>query len=369
MKGKKREMTIKRNDKLDYFRGIAVLLVLYGHSIQNCLGDAAFSNPIFKYIYSFHMPFFILLSGYSFGFIWNRPAKDILLKRNFLLFIPIVIWGSEVFLSKIFVMHTLNVQQFLGEGVKIGELFREFIFTITSEGVWFLYVVIFCNSICFIALHFLNARYSKEILFMCFIGLLVFCESFSFVSKIAYLFPYFVLGFIINKNTLLHSGRIINCIRILALLFPLLLLYYNFDSYIYFSGIGLFNSELPVIQHIIINLYRWLIGFSRCAFLYLFFNDFFLILNKSLKDLLTHMGKFSLEYYVMQKMIYRYIFIIIGYVSSIKIYNGIAINETFSTCIISILAAVLFIFVMEFLLHIIFKMPRIVPFLLFGRKR
>lgn len=81
------------------------------------------------------------------------------------------------------------------------------------------------------------------------------------------------------------------------------------------------------------------------------------------------MGKFSLEYYVMQKMIYRYIFIIIGYVSSIKIYNGIAINETFSTCIISILAAVLFIFVMEFLLHIIFKMPRIVPFLLFGRKR
>ena len=55
---------------IDYLRGIAVFLMLWGHSIQYCYGGQFdfFENSVFKLIYSFHMPFFMLISGYLFYF-------------------------------------------------------------------------------------------------------------------------------------------------------------------------------------------------------------------------------------------------------------------------------------------------------------
>lgn len=55
---------------LNFLRGIAIFLMLWGHSIQYC--DNAqfdfFENTAFKIIYSFHMPLFMLISGYLFYF-------------------------------------------------------------------------------------------------------------------------------------------------------------------------------------------------------------------------------------------------------------------------------------------------------------
>ena len=47
-------------------RGLAIFLMLWGHCIQCCcLGDFDFyENDVFRVIYSFHMPLFMLISGY-----------------------------------------------------------------------------------------------------------------------------------------------------------------------------------------------------------------------------------------------------------------------------------------------------------------
>lgn len=57
-----------RNKALDISKGIAILLVVVGHTIQD--SDKNFDQNLwFRVIYSFHMPLFIMLSGAS-AFYW-----------------------------------------------------------------------------------------------------------------------------------------------------------------------------------------------------------------------------------------------------------------------------------------------------------
>ncbi|RZN54921.1 hypothetical protein D9736_04020 [Escherichia sp. E10V10] len=59
-----------RNSIIDSMKGLAIIFVVWGHSIQFVKKDSLnfFDNPLFITIYSFHMPFFMLLSGYLFYF-------------------------------------------------------------------------------------------------------------------------------------------------------------------------------------------------------------------------------------------------------------------------------------------------------------
>ena len=49
----------------DLLKGIAIFLVVWGHTIQyGGSGSIFFDNKAFIFIYSFHMPLFLLISGY-----------------------------------------------------------------------------------------------------------------------------------------------------------------------------------------------------------------------------------------------------------------------------------------------------------------
>ena len=47
---------------IDNLKGVLILLVVLGHCIQ-CTDLDFDHNAVFRYIYSFHMPFFIYLAG------------------------------------------------------------------------------------------------------------------------------------------------------------------------------------------------------------------------------------------------------------------------------------------------------------------
>lgn len=64
-----------RNTTIDILKGIAIILVVYGHVIQRSMSPYeidAHLNPVFKLIYTFHMPLFFFLSGYAMVFSLNR---------------------------------------------------------------------------------------------------------------------------------------------------------------------------------------------------------------------------------------------------------------------------------------------------------
>ena len=86
----------KRDDYFDIVRGIAVFLMLWGHSIQysSCGTFDFFENRLYQFIYSFHMPLFMLLAGYFFYFsLQKHSIGHTLLNRVRSLGIPLLVWG------------------------------------------------------------------------------------------------------------------------------------------------------------------------------------------------------------------------------------------------------------------------------------
>jgi fucose 4-O-acetylase-like acetyltransferase len=66
------DMGKKRLEWIDVLKGITIYLVIIGHVIQYGNGktyldtESFWDNYIFQFIYSFHMPLFIFLSGFCF---------------------------------------------------------------------------------------------------------------------------------------------------------------------------------------------------------------------------------------------------------------------------------------------------------------
>jgi fucose 4-O-acetylase-like acetyltransferase len=89
-----------RLEYMDLLKGIAILLVVFGHLIQaNTLESSR--HPIFSYIYSFHIPLFMFLSGYvgfkSYNFTSIKEAIYRLSNKFRSLLIPYFIWPMIVY--------------------------------------------------------------------------------------------------------------------------------------------------------------------------------------------------------------------------------------------------------------------------------
>lgn len=69
------------------------MLVIVGHQIQYSSGnpDVFCENPVFKFIYGFHMSLFMIVSGYFFYSTCSKhSAKDIVVNRIRQCLVPIV---------------------------------------------------------------------------------------------------------------------------------------------------------------------------------------------------------------------------------------------------------------------------------------
>ena len=80
----------------DIVIGIAILLVIWGHSIQYFHGiDYDYwYDPIFELIYGFHMPLFALVNRYLMSKTYRkRTVSQQLLRKSKQFLIPYCVWG------------------------------------------------------------------------------------------------------------------------------------------------------------------------------------------------------------------------------------------------------------------------------------
>ena len=137
---------------IDIAKGICILLVVTGHILQfNCCGYG--SDTAFNFIYSFHMPVFMLLSGYVAALSQRRidagVAIDFIKKKFYSLVVPFFVWG--LFISP-FIIKQQGIESIISTT-------KELILN-PSTGAWFI-IVLFFIQLYFLLFRLLSERLDK----------------------------------------------------------------------------------------------------------------------------------------------------------------------------------------------------------------
>lgn len=89
---------MKRLEFIDVMRGIAITLVVAGHLIQ--FNGMPKDNPVFEFIYSFHMPLFFAISGYITSKVTNINTFSeyvaFLKRKTLAIALPFLVWSFFV---------------------------------------------------------------------------------------------------------------------------------------------------------------------------------------------------------------------------------------------------------------------------------
>ena len=89
----------------DILKLYAIFLVLWGHSIQYFLSSEPYEEPVYRIIYSFHMPLFMMISGYFSLSSMSQTSWNFVKKKFFQLVLPCFSW--VIVLELIHVLHLI----------------------------------------------------------------------------------------------------------------------------------------------------------------------------------------------------------------------------------------------------------------------
>ena len=101
--------THQRDLSWDVLKGILIVLVIAAHAIADIYsktGEDVWHNDIFNFIYLFHMPLFVFISGYFAHSIGNKDFKEFISSKTYRLLLPWIVWTSVFFVIH-FIFDTL----------------------------------------------------------------------------------------------------------------------------------------------------------------------------------------------------------------------------------------------------------------------
>jgi fucose 4-O-acetylase-like acetyltransferase len=188
---------------LDRAKGIAILLVVFGHLVpQQDPAGVTWYDPLRVAIYLFHMPFFMYLSGYvTFwtGAAGTAPGRwtGLVVRRAKRLLVPFFGFGCVILMAKLVaahVMHVDNVPQSLSGG--LDSLFlhtaRSPAMSVWYIGVLFVYVV---ATPLLLRLPRIGRLPPEGLLLLIAIGLYVIqAPAILYMDRVCRFFIFFVVG-------------------------------------------------------------------------------------------------------------------------------------------------------------------------------
>lgn len=270
-------MKNQRNVYLDIIKGVAIILVVFGHSIQYGTGLSVnndyFQYPLFIFIYSFHMPLFMLISGFLFfGSVKRHSVKYNCRSKFTSLLIPIIAWNT---INLIVGDAALLIK---GKEISCIDNLLSY-FTAT----WFLWSIFWCSIIVLL----IRNLFKDNIFVYLLIGICLLLindkNKVLGISYHTYMYPYFVAGYLWNKFNLYQAyNKISNNKKLLTMIvcvivFILMLFKYNNNDYVYTTGTAIILNGHLNLSQVSIDLYRYTIGFvgSACILMVIKFSYYF----------------------------------------------------------------------------------------------
>jgi len=184
MKKKERTMEKLREYKYDNIKAILIFFVVFAHLLEMISGNV--SDKIYIFIYTFHMPIFVYISG-----CFSKGNMRNIAKFTYIY----LIWQILFYLFDVIVLK-LNIK---------------FSFVLPNWTLWYVFAMIVWNLI----IKFLDEILVDNYLYILSISIIIsllagFCNEIGYifsVSRIITFFPYFLLGYI-NKNIKINSLKI-----------------------------------------------------------------------------------------------------------------------------------------------------------------
>lgn len=269
---------------IDFLKLLAIYLVVWGHVIL-CMGmehDYVMrENSVYSFIYSFHMPLFMTISGFFSNSLLSGQGN---IKRKFLqLIVPCISLGIFCLICDI---HSLNF--------------------------WYLKSLFICYLIWCVFFILFHRHIKIGILLFFVLGFFIFplLTRIPFISsyKVDFMLPFLGLGLLISSYKELIDKRILLFALIAAVLFLFGEFFWNSSYLWYFSKplwidykALLFDKQLIVdMTTFWQSLWRYVVGlFGSCFFLFACWS-----VNKSkLGGQLGKLGRYSLHVYILQSFI------------------------------------------------------------------
>lgn len=312
-----KELKQERNEVIDLIKGFTIILVVLGHSIQQQLGTEMDSNLMFKIIYSFHMPLFMWISGYTYGCYGKDFSLKWLRKRFLGLVIPFWTWAIILYFFR---------EAPYGETTLLQRL-SILIESPDNMGLWFL-LTVFYNCLLLavswnisIALSKLLKVERRDICYNLILLVLVITIYFlDFTGKIkinsrinSWYIAFFFCGFFVSKLKSSFSNICINIsyrkVLIIVFLFVYVICMTKWNRLMNYES--LFQIE-KVVYRFLYQVYRYLVPISAIIVVYNVMN---IIANSKLntvKNVLIELGKNTISIYAIH---YIFMPLYIGYPS------------------------------------------------------
>lgn len=273
-KGKELMNGKPRNLTMDALKLFAILLVIWGHCVQYLVSSEYYTEPVYRIIYSFHMPLFMTISGFFGANLIKKDFKEVILSKSRQLLVPIVAFGLLLC--------------FL-----IGFRFACF------GALWFL------NSLFICSLGYYLIVRTKRFCPVLFVLSLILVVLFPMPYEVSKMWPFFLLGALLSYN---YEWLKDNAGKIAITVLPVFIVMLFFWDETFFLPVENLQSEKAadygIWYPLMLQGYRYLIGFCGVMFFIAGFHFLAPKLPRSnYGDKLLEWGKFTLGVYIVQKVV------------------------------------------------------------------
>jgi fucose 4-O-acetylase-like acetyltransferase len=293
---------------MDALKLFAIYLVLWGHIIQFLLSSKFTDEPMYRIIYSFHMPLFMMISGFFSENSMKREFKDLIISKFYHLILPIISWAVLPWILKWIVFK-------LTDNGTMADFFSHVILYCLYS-LWFLKSLFVCYILAYLC--WKCGRYKiQAFLFMGLVTIIsqflpeysmcpVLTESFRMLG-LDIMFPAFSIGLSLNLYMPLLMKNAKYIFVITGCTFIGMLLFWNAD---YFCSIPKIKTmfisddftELSI--YIYRRVYRIIIGiFGSITFITLSWTAFHKRHFGKVVNTICDWGKYTLAVYILQSFI------------------------------------------------------------------
>lgn len=276
---------LKRDFYFDNAKFILILFVVFGHLIEPLINQDSLLKGIYLTVYSFHMPAFIIISGYFYKRTAKLSSYQRLLKVLKQFIIPYLIFDILYW-----VFYVVTLGQDLNINVLIPIWLMWFLMSSTLWQMVTPYVIKLRYPILLTTVLALISGYTYHV------------GYFMSLSRTIIFFPFFLIGFYAKRewfNKLKHPA--VQLVSILFLcLTPLLIHKFNLDNP------GWFYGSYAYLSLAIVNQWTW--AYRLAVYLISFLNSLgILALIPQFKMPFTKKGSRTMSVYLLHGFIIKYV--------------------------------------------------------------